>query len=394
MQILSGLVVVRWRKAIALGSVILTVLLVTACSHQQNRTVNKITQDTKQAAEDFDTSLTFNSVTLEEFDAKGRLWWKVKAQQASYSRDKKIARIQQPTGEFYQDGKAILQVSAQSGEVQQDGQTISLRGKIVATDLRDGAVLRGDELEWKPQKDIVILRGNLIGTRQRLTVASRQGTFFTRLRRIELMGQVMAESNDPSARFRSEHVIWQLNQETLASDRPLQIDRVVNNAVTDRATANQGFVDLKAKTASLKQRAQVSLADPPVQLGSDELFWDLNAKTVVSNQAITLVNSKQQVTLTASQGRMDIASKILYLEGNVVGVSATNQAQVTGDRLTWYSGTEQFEAEGNVVYRQVNPLLNLTGPRASGRLSDQSVVVNGGRVTTEFIPEQVGKSGL
>jgi len=390
MQILSSLLFGRWHQAIALPSVILLLLLLPACT-QQNRSVNKIAQDTKQASEDFDTSLTFNAVTLEEFDSKGRLWWKVKAQQASYSRDKQVARIQQPIGEFYQDGKAILQVSAQGGEVKQNGQTIFLRGKIVAKDLRDGAVLRGDELEWQPQKDLLIVRGNLTGTHKQLTVASRQGTFFTRARRIELMGQVMAESTDPPARFRSERVIWQLNQETLASDRPLQLERLVNQAVTDRATAGQGFVDLKAKTASLKQNAQVNLASPSVQLASEDLFWDLNAKTIVSNQPLTLMNAQQQVTLTASQGRMNIDSKILYLEGNVRGVSATNQAEVTGDRLTWFSGTDQFEAEGNVVYRQVNPVLNLNGPRASGRLSDQSVVVNGGRVTTEFIPDQITK---
>ena len=78
----------------------------TACGNR-NRTVEKIAQDTKHA-EDFDNSLTFNAVTLEEFDNKGRLWWKVKSTQASYSKDKKIARLQQPTGEFFQDGKVIL----------------------------------------------------------------------------------------------------------------------------------------------------------------------------------------------------------------------------------------------------------------------------------------------
>ncbi|HEY9656318.1 MAG TPA: LPS export ABC transporter periplasmic protein LptC, partial [Crinalium sp.] len=143
-----------------LYALLLTLLCTTAACGNRNRTADKIAQDTQQA-EDFDNSLTFNAVTLEEFDKKGRLWWKVKAAQASYSKDKKVARLQQPTGEFFQDGVSVLQVKGQQGEVQQNGQTIFLRGKITATDTRDGLVMKGDELEWQPRKELVIVRNNL-----------------------------------------------------------------------------------------------------------------------------------------------------------------------------------------------------------------------------------------
>lgn len=395
MPILLRWVNCRFRSASLRAGLLALLLMATACSGQ-NRTVKQITEDGKDAGQS-DTSLTFNAVTLEEFDKKGRLWWKVKAAQASYSRDKKTAEVQKPTGEFFQDGKSVLKVSAQRGEVRQDGQTILLRGQIVATDTRDGAVLKGEELEWRPKEDIVILRKGLNGSHKNLVVAAKEGTFLTRARRIELKGQVMAEAKDPTARFRSEQVIWQVNQQTLATDRPLQIDRLVNNQVTDRAVANAGFIDLKAKTASLKQNAQVLVQDPPVQIASNILNWNLNSKTVSTDQGITLVNQQQQVTLTANQGRMEIASKTLFLEGNVQGVSNKNQATVRSDRLTWFSESEQFEADGNVFYQQVSPAMNLRGPRATGRLQDQMVVVSGGnsggRVVTQFIPEQVGNLG-
>jgi len=376
-----------WRR---LSSTLLIMLLFVvlgtlgACG-SRNRTAEKIAQDSKKA-EDFDNSLTFNAVTLEEFDNKGRLWWKVKAAQASYSKDKKIARLQQPTGEFFQDGKSVLQVKGQQGEVQQNGQTIFLRGKITATDTRDGLVMQGDELEWQPRKELVIVRNNLTGTHRQLKVAAKEGRLFTRTQRLELQGAVKAQATNPALTFQSERLIWQMKQQTLASDRPLQIDRFNKTVLTDRATANQGVADLKAKTITLKQNAQLTLADPPTQLASNDLVWDLQGQTVASDQLLTIDNRQQQVTLSGSQGRIDLKSKMLYLEGDVRGVGEKNQSQLNADRLNWNIVTQKFEADGNVRYQQGQPPLNLTGPRATGTLRDQNILVSGGRVVTEFVP--------
>ncbi|XGW00476.1 MAG: LPS export ABC transporter periplasmic protein LptC [Leptolyngbya sp. BL-A-14] len=369
--------------SIALAGVLCTV---GACNNR-NHTAEKIAQDAKQA-EDFDNSLTFNAVTLEEFDNKGRLWWKVKAAQASYSKDKKIARLQQPSGEFYQDGQSVLQVKGQQGEVQQNGQTIFLRGKIIATDTRDGLVMQGDELEWQPRNDLVIVRNNLTGTHRQLKLAAKEGRLFTRSQRLELTGAVKAQATNPTLSFQSERLIWQIKQQTLASDRPLQIDRFNQNVLADRATANLGVADLKAKTITLKQNAQLSLADPPAQLASDDLVWDLQGQTVASNQLLTIANRQQQVTLSGNQGRIDLKSKLLYLEGDVRGVGEKNQAQLNADRLNWNISTQKFDADGNVRYQQGQPPMNLAGPRATGTLGDQTknILVSGGRVVTEFVP--------
>lgn len=65
-----------------------------ACRLWGDQTAQKLAKDAKELEnENFDTDLTFNSVTLEDFDRKGNLWWKVKAEQATYSRDNKIARV-------------------------------------------------------------------------------------------------------------------------------------------------------------------------------------------------------------------------------------------------------------------------------------------------------------
>ncbi|PSB25061.1 LPS export ABC transporter periplasmic protein LptC [Stenomitos frigidus] len=364
---------------------LLLVLFTTAGCGNRNRTAEKLAQDSKQA-EDFDNSLTFNAVTLEEFDNKGRLWWKVKATQASYSKDKKIARLQQPTGEFFQDGKSVLQVKGQQGEVQQNGQTIFLRGKITATDPRDGLVMQGDELEWQPRNDLVIVRNNLTGTHRQLKIAAKEGRLFTRTQRLELQGQVQAQATNPDLKFQSERLIWQIKQQTLISDRPLQIDRFNKAVLTDRASANQGIADLKAKTIMLKQNARLTLVDPPVQLASNDLVWDLQGQTVASDQLLTIDNRQQRVTLSGNEGRIDLKSKMLYLAGDVRGTGEKNQSQLNSDRLNWNISTQKFEADGNVRYQQGQPPLNLAGPRATGTLRDQNILVSGGRVVTEFVP--------
>ena len=364
---------------------LLLVLCTTAACGNRNHTAEKIAQDSKQA-EDFDNSLTFNAVTLEEFDNKGQLWWKVKATQASYSKDKKVARLQQPNGEFFQDGKVVLQVKGQQGEVQQNGQTIFLRGKITATDTRDGLVMQGDELEWQPRKDLVIVRNNLTGTHRQLKLAAKEGRLYTRTQRLELQGQVQAQATNPDLKFQSEHLIWQIPQQTLVSDRPVQIERFNKAVLTDRATANQGVADLKAKTITLKQNARLTLVEPPVQLASNDLVWDLQSQRVTSAQLLTIDNRQQQVTLSGNEGRIDLQSKMLYLAGDVRGTGQKNQSQLNADRLNWNITTQKFEADGNVRYQQGQPPLNLAGPRATGTLQDQNILVSGGRVVTEFVP--------
>ncbi|MBD2074841.1 LPS export ABC transporter periplasmic protein LptC [Phormidium sp. FACHB-592] len=368
-----------------LYALLLTILCTTTACGNRNRTADKIAQDTQQA-QDFDNSLTFNAVTLEEFDKKGRLWWKVKAAQASYSKDKKVARLQQPAGEFFQDGVSVLQVKGQQGEVQQNGQTIFLRGKITATDTRDGLVMKGDELEWQPRKELVIVRNNLTGTHRQMKIAAKEGRLFTRTQRLELQGQVTAQAINPDLTFQSERAIWQIKQQTLTSDRPLQIDRFNKTVLTDRATANTGVADLKAKTVTLKQNARLTLTNPPTQLASNSLVWDLQRQTVASDQLLTINNSQQQVALSGNEGRIDLKAKMLYLEGDVRGVGAKNQAQLNSDRLNWNMVTQKFEADGNFRYRQGQPPLNLAGPRATGTLRGQNILVGGGRVVTEFIP--------
>lgn len=368
--------------AAPLMSVVLLFSLI-ACS-TENRTVKKLAKDTS-SVQNFENNLSFNDVTLEQANEQGRPVWKVKAKQATYSQDKKVAQVKSPTGELFQDGKSVYQISGQQGEIQQDGKRLFLKGQIVATDPKNGVVLRGNELEWRPLEDLLIVRNQLTGTHRQVQVVAQEARAFSRESRIELQGRVVANTTDPTLQLRTEHLIWQIKEQKLIGDRPLQIDRYKAKKITDRATANQGEVGLKTKIVILKQNAQLALVEPPMQVASNHLSWNLNTETITAIQPLRIVHHQEQMTVTAKQGRMDLPKEIVYLTGDVYAVGQRGQT-LNSKTLTWYVPTKLVEAQGDVSYRQVKPPISFTGQKAVGKLQDQSIVVSGGRVVTEIIP--------
>ena len=385
-------------KFLTLKFLLMLLLLGVAACSSEGRTQKKLEKDSV-AIQSSETNLTFNNITLEQTDAQGRPLWKVKTKQAIYSKDKKTAQVQNPFGDLFQDGKLVYQITAQQGEVYEEGNKIILRGQIVAVDTQDGAVLRGNEMEWRPKEDVLIVRNQVNGTHKQMQVAAQEARSFSRARRMELVGQVVATAKEPPLHLKGEYLVWQMEQQKVISDRFIQIDRYdKNNTITDRALGQQGEVDLKAKIATLKQNAQVIVSNPPVQVTSNLMVWNLNAETITSDQPVQIFHSEHQMTVNAMKGRVDLKPKIAYLNGSVQGVELRRQSKIFADQMTWFLPTQVVEATGNVNYQQVNPPLNLTGPKAVGKLQDQTVTVSGdgsgnnnGQVSIEIIPEQLKK---
>jgi LPS export ABC transporter protein LptC len=373
---------------------LLFTFLVSGCNTEK-RTEKKLQKDTSSVT-DFEGSLVFQNVTLDQADEQGRPLWKVKAKQAVYTKDKKAARIQNPSGDLFQDGKMVMQITAQSGEVQEDGKKIFLKGQIVATDPRNGAVLKGNELEWRPKEDLLIVRQNLVGTHQKMEATAKEGRYSSRSQQMELLGQIVATSKDPALQIRTEHLVWQIPQQMVVGDRRIQIDRYTGNRVTDQAVGDSGQVNLKTKIATLTKNVQMTSLEPPVQIAGNSVTWNLNTQMVTSDQPVKVVHRQQQVTLTGNRGQVDLKGKVARLVGGVQGVGTRNQSQLYANQVTWNIPTEEFDAQGNVIYhQQVDPPLHLTGSRAVGKFQGQTVVVTGGgggasgsgsRVVTEIIP--------
>lgn len=358
-----------------------------ACGLGQNRPA---AQPSAQPSQKSEGSLSVADIVLEQVDEKGQLRWKVNAKQADYTKDQKIALVTNPDGELFQDGKLVYRIQAKQGEIQQDGEKIFLKKDVTATDVQSGAVLRGEELEWRPKEDILIVRNNLTGTHKQLDASAKEGRAFTRSRRMELFGDVVATTKDPVLQLRTEHVIWEMEKELAIADRPVQIDRYNGKTITDRATASRGEVNLKTKIATLTQNARLALSDPPLDIASEAIAWNVAAETVSSEQPVNVLHRQEQLNFRGDRGKVDMKQKICYLNGNIVGVELRRQSQLASDRLTWYIPTKYIEAEGNVVYQQLDPPFNVSGTKAVGKLEDQTVVVtnNSGQVRMEIVPEE------
>jgi LPS export ABC transporter protein LptC len=374
------------KRFLAFTFCLFTVSFLSACK-EQTRTENKLKKDT--SVTQIEGSLIFNNVTLDQADEKGRPLWKVKAKQAVYTKDKKVARVEKPTGDLFQDGKNVLQVSADKGEILGDGQQVFLNGHIVATDTRNGAVFKGDQLEWRPKEDLLIVRNNVKGDHPQLQASAKEGRYFTRKQQVELLGQVAAISKDPDLQMKTEHLLWQIKEQVVIGDRRLQMERYKEKTVTDRVEADKSIVNLKTKIATLTQNIQLTSIDPPLLMSSNAAIWNLNTQTILSNQPVRIVHQKENVILTANQGLVDLQRRVATLTGGAQGVGSQNQAKLFANQLTWDMPTQNILASGNVMYQQANPAFSTTGPTAVGKLQDQSIVVSsapGNRVVTEIIP--------
>jgi LPS export ABC transporter protein LptC len=364
-------------------------LLGTGACGSRNRSGEKLAKDT-QEAQKFDSNLTFNNVTLEQANDKGQLWWKVKAKQATYSRDQKNAVVLEPKGELFQDGKPVFKIEAQKSDIQQDGKSIFLKGQITATDVRDGTVMKGNEVEWRPMEDVLIVRNNFTGEHKQMQLAAKEGRFQTRARKIDLKGQIVALVKEPAMELKTEQLAWDIQKQKIVGDQPVQLQRFKNKVPTDQGSANKADVDLKGKIVNFRENAKIAMKESNLQVSGNLLTWNMDAQTVQADQPITIVNPAQQVTLTANAGSLDVQQQIAKLKGNVRGSGEKNQSRLGADRATWYLTTQQFEAEGNVTYNQANPPFSMAGPKASGKLDDQQVAVQGdnsGRVELQIVPQ-------
>jgi lipopolysaccharide assembly outer membrane protein LptD (OstA) len=153
--------------------------------------------------------------------------------------------------------------------------------------------------------------------------------------------------------------------------------------------ADKSQVNLNTKIATLKQNVQLTSVDPPLLMSSNSAIWNYKDQTVVSDQPVRIVHLKENVILTANQGQVDLQQKVANLTGGVQGVGSRNQAKLYANQLRWDIPTQNIQASGNVMYQQINPPFNTTGPTAVGKLQDKSIIVTsapGKRVVTEIIP--------
>lgn len=337
-----------------------------------------------------DSQLTFFGVSLEQFDQDGKPFWKVQAREAKYTKEKEIGQAKNPQGELYQDGQVVYTIKAETADIQQDGKQLVLKGKIVARDPRNGVVLEGNELEWRPQEDLLIVRNQFNGRHRQLKATAQEARVKTRQQQVEFTGQVFAISNDPKLQIKTERLLWQVQSEKLVGDRPVEIQRYQNNQFTDRGQGQGIEVNLKTKITTLGPEAKLQLINPTMQINSNAIAWDINQEIVKSNVPVRVIHQGENIRVAGNKAEMKLPEKTVYLTGDVKAIGQRNQ-YLKSERLTWYLERKLVEAQGKVIYHQMEPPLTFQGSTAIGNLATENIIVKGGssQVVTEVIPQQV-----
>ncbi|HSM80584.1 MAG TPA: LPS export ABC transporter periplasmic protein LptC [Nodosilinea sp.] len=379
----------RWRRLMLGGGAIAALLLGLYSLLGRGPGPNGIDPEASDGTE---PGLTLRDVTLEQPDEQGELLWRVKGDEVTYSSDQQIAFITRPDGDLFQDGELIYRVVADTGEVQQNGNIIVLRGNIVATGVKNGSILRGNEMEWRPQEDVLVMREQITGTHPQLRAVAQVARVFNRENRMELEGNVVANTvvpdpaTEPWLKLQAQELVWFWEEERIDSAQPLRVEQFKQNAITDVVTGQRGSVNLASQLVALRGQVAMQMLELPLNMTSEALDWQVAEEQVAVNQPLTLVHPENRIRVTARQGQMNLAQQQIFLSQDVVAVGEANQARMTSDRMNWNVETQTVVAEGRVNYRQADPAINLNGSRAVGRLDDQTVVVDGGRVITEIVP--------
>lgn len=334
--------------------------------------------------------LELDNLSFEQVDKQGKPLWKVRAKRGVYTPDRKRAKVTNLDGELYQDGKIIMRIAAKTGEVQQEGEKVILRGDVVTTETRNNLILIGQEVEWLPKADLLIIRDRVQANQPKFQVNANEGKYFTRKQQMDLSGKITVLSSDPRLAMQTEHLLWQVKDRTVIGDRSTQIQRYQGNQITAKVTANRFSTALDRQIINLQGKVQLNAINPLIQVNGESFVWNLEREIVTADRPLTILHQQQAVTFNANAGELDLKASTATLTGNARGVATRNQAKLGADRLFWQIASQQIVGTGNVVYQQISPLIKFTGTRGVGKLQDQSIVVSSDskqRVQTEFIPQ-------
>ena len=356
---------------------LLFLFLLTACqSNISNSTTN---ESQAQNVGRLNTELTLNDAVLEQSNAERNLIWKIKAKRTTYSDDRQIAYLKDITANLLQNKKIILKVRGQQGEVLEQGNLIILKDRVLASDARNKTVLRGNLVEWRPLENLLIIQDNLQGNHPNLIVTANTAKYFTDIESLELTGQVVANTLEPSLLLESDRLLWQIPQQKVIANNPLEVVRYQKETIIDRLVADKGAANLSSKTIALSNNIEFTSVQPKLQIATNSAIWNYERRYLDSDLPIQIVARKQQLTVTGNQGQIDFETEIATLKNGVRGINNREQSDIYARQAIWNIPEKEIIATGDVVYNKTRPKINLRGDKAVIDLETNKAIVTSDR---------------
>ncbi|HEY9825670.1 MAG TPA: LPS export ABC transporter periplasmic protein LptC, partial [Stenomitos sp.] len=342
--------------------------------------------------------VTFSDVVLARADTKGQLRWKLEAKGVTYGEGQSVSKAKSIKGQLYEKGRPIFDIVAQSGTVRQSDQQVRLQGNIQVSDRQNRLVFRGREAQWNAQSGVLTVQNGLTVTHPQLQLWAKVLQASQRGQVVRVSGQVvmetrpMADNATGRLQLKANRALWQVAQQQVqageASTNPQQPTVEVKrlDAGQDSAIALAGTVQANLNTGVVQLTTPVQLQRGSLQLATRTLTWDTQKQRIFSPELVQIQDAQRQISVLANQGTLLERESLVDLQGKVEMKGLRNDARLATDQLLWHTNTQRIEAVGNVNYQQTSPQFSLKGPRAVGRIADQTVRISGGNVVTEIVP--------
>jgi lipopolysaccharide assembly outer membrane protein LptD (OstA) len=347
--------------------------------------------------------VALSNVVLARSDAKGQLLWKFQAQGLTYGDLQQVAKAKTIKGQLYEAGRPVFDIAAEGGTVRQTNQQVRLEGKIQVADRQHKVLFQGREAQWNPASGRLIVRNGLAVTHPQLQLWANELQASKRGREVKVTGNVLMEtrtkenSEPRRMRLRADQALWAVDRDTFKagsvsdnSQQPtVQIERIdlsKDSNPKDKALALAGEALANLKTGVVLLRSPVRLSMGSLTLTSREIAWDTQAQTLSSAELLQIQDPLRQVSVFANRGTLAQSQNLLDLQGKVEVTGLRDRARLTSDRLLWNTQNQRIEARGNVNYIQESPAFKLRGPKAVGRLEEQTIRIDGPDVVTEIVP--------
>jgi LPS export ABC transporter protein LptC len=349
-------------------------LFVVACQSAQSPS-NSAKSETKTENRS-ETKLILNDAILEQSNETGTISWKIQAKSTVYTEDKQTAYLESVTGNLIENGRIVLQISGDRARVSDNGNFILLEGNVIASDPRNGAVVKSNSIEWRPKENLFIVPNNLTGNHKNLQIKATTGKYFTDRESLELSEGAVVTTFQPSLQLKSDRLTWHIPQKSITSTTPINIVRYDRHIVTDRLTAEAANLDLGKSLATLTKNIELISLNPQLQIATDSLLWNYQTRLIETDKPIQIVDRINRLTITGNRGTLDLAAEIAKLQNGIEGINTRDSAYLYARELIWQIKPQTLEANDDVIYRQNNPQLELTGDKAIGNLQNNHIVVS------------------
>lgn len=325
-----------------------------------------------------DTQLTLDDAVLEQSNNEG-LVWKIQAKRTTYSDDRQIAYLEDITANLLQDREIILKLKGKQGEIREQGNLIVLQEEIVASDARNETILRGNVAQWRPLENVLTLKDNLQVNHPNLIVTADTAQYFTDTESLELTGRVVANTEQPALLLESDRLLWQIPQQKVIADNPLNVVRYQKEAITDRLVADKAQVDLERQTIALNSNVALNSVQPQLKIATNSATWNYQQRFIESDRPIQIVDRQQQLTITGNQGQIDFETEIATMTNGVKAINNLEPATLYSEQAVWKIPQKEITATGNVIYNKEQPKIDLTGDRAIIDLEADKAIVTSDR---------------